>query len=130
LNSNPNNAAAAYNLGVMLAEERIDEAVEWCAKAAELRPDGPRYAFTAAFYRRQSGDIDGAVAALENAIERLPGEVDLYLLLGEIYEEGGRIDEAASLYRRGTAVEGMSAQARHALRTKLQFAETRLQGHE
>ena len=130
LGSDPSNAAAAYNLGVMLAEERIDEAVEWCAKAAELRPDEPRYAFTAAYYRRQSGDIDGAVAVLENAIQRLPAEVDLYLLLGEIYEEGGRIAAAASLYRRGTAVEGMSAQARHALRTQLQLAETRLQDHE
>jgi tetratricopeptide (TPR) repeat protein len=114
----------------MLAEERIDEAVEWCDKAAELRPDEPRYAFTAAYYRRQSGDIDGAVAVLENAIQRLPAEVDLYLLLGEIYEEGGRIAAAASLYRRGTTVEGMSAQARHALGTKLQLAETRLQEHE
>jgi Flp pilus assembly protein TadD len=126
LGIDPSNAAAAYNLGVMLADERIDEAIEWCGKAAELRPDEPRYAFTVAYYRRQSGDVGGAVTVLEKAVRRMPTDVDLYLLLGELYEEGDRLDDASALYRRGMAVEELPAQARYALGAKLQALELRL----
>jgi tetratricopeptide (TPR) repeat protein len=125
LRHDPGNAAAAYNLGVMVADDRIDEAVEWCEKAAELRPDEPRYVFTVAYYRRQSGDPAGAVEALETAIRRLPAEADLYLLLGEIHEDAGRLDAASSVYRHGMAAGGMPAQARHTLGARLRALEAR-----
>jgi tetratricopeptide (TPR) repeat protein len=124
LQHDPNNAAAAYNLGVLLADGRIDEAVEWCEKAAELRPDEPRYLFTVAYYRRQRGDVAGAVDVLEQAIRRLPAEMDLYLLLGEIHEDAGRLDAASSLYRQGMDAEGMPAQARHTLGARLRALES------
>jgi len=125
LSIDPDNAAAAYNLGVMLAEESLDEAIEWCTRAAELRPEGARYAFTVAFYQRQSGDLSGAVATLEKAIRNLPGEVNLYMLLGEIHEEAGRLESASALYRKGMVDEAMPPQARYALQQKLQSLEAR-----
>ena len=48
-------AAAAYNLGVILGEKNLDEAIAWCRKAHELRPADPKYAHTLAFYQRQEG---------------------------------------------------------------------------
>ena len=55
LKADPQMAQAAYNLCVMLMKDRPDEAMDFCQKAAELRPDQPRYAFTLAFYRATEG---------------------------------------------------------------------------
>ena len=51
----PQMAQAAYNLCVLTSKDRIDEAVNWCRKAADLRPQEPRYAFTLAFYLDAEG---------------------------------------------------------------------------
>ena len=51
LKADPQMAQAAYNLCVITAKDRLDEAVTWCRKAAELRPQEPKYAYTLAFYR-------------------------------------------------------------------------------
>ena len=94
LKMEPDNAAANFNLGLLLAEQgrfaggravaadrpeepirkwrprpttwascsakRIcDEAIAWCQKAHDLRPEDPKYAHTLAFYQRKKGDTDG-----------------------------------------------------------------------
>lgn len=41
--ADPRSARAAYNLGVLLSKDRLDEALTWCALAAELGPDNPQY---------------------------------------------------------------------------------------
>ncbi len=54
-------AQAAYNLCIITAKDRIGEAVTWCRKASDLRPQEPKYAYTLAFYLNQKGDKDEAV---------------------------------------------------------------------
>jgi tetratricopeptide (TPR) repeat protein len=84
LKADPQMAQAAYNLCIITAKERINEAVTWCRKAAELRPQDPRYAYTLAFYLNQRGDKDEAVRALNATIEKYPAYKDARMLLGEI----------------------------------------------
>ena len=60
LKADPQMAQAAYNLCVILSKDRPDEAVDFCRKAAEIRPDQPRYAYTLAFFHQQKGDLAGA----------------------------------------------------------------------
>ena len=58
LKADPQMAQAAYNLCVITSKDRINEAVSYCKKAAELRPQEPRYAYTLAFYLNQKGDSE------------------------------------------------------------------------
>ncbi|NLX14274.1 MAG: tetratricopeptide repeat protein [Phycisphaerales bacterium] len=98
LKAEPETPAAAYNLAVILSGDRIDEAIEWCRKAAQLRPAEPKYAYTLAFYLRQKGDINAAFQTLRKVIEAHPDHTDSFQLLGEMYEENGMTDEAVELY--------------------------------
>ena len=55
IKADPQMAQAAFNLCVITSKDRINEAVTWCRKAAELRPQDPDYAYTLAFYLNQKG---------------------------------------------------------------------------
>jgi tetratricopeptide (TPR) repeat protein len=84
LKADPQMAQAAYNLCVIASKDRIDEAISWCRKAAYLRPDEPRYAFTLAFYLNQRGDRDESVRTLKAIIKKYPGYKDAEVLLQKI----------------------------------------------
>jgi tetratricopeptide (TPR) repeat protein len=84
LEADPQMAPAAYNLCVITSKDRIDEAVTWCRKAAELRPQEPKYAFTLAFYLNQNGERDEAIRILMATIEKYPGYQDAQMLLQKI----------------------------------------------
>jgi cytochrome c-type biogenesis protein CcmH/NrfG len=58
--------------------------VGYCKKAAELRPQEPRYAYTLAFYLNQKGDRNEAVRTLQALTEKYPGYKEAEMLLGEI----------------------------------------------
>jgi tetratricopeptide (TPR) repeat protein len=77
-------AQAAYNLCVITSKDRLDEAITWCRKAAILRPQEPRYAYTLAFYISQKGDRSEAVGILKTLVEKYPGYRDAERLLGEL----------------------------------------------
>ena len=77
-------AQAAYNLCVITAKDRIGEAVAWCRKASDLRPQEPKYAFTLAFYLNQKGDRNAAVKTLKTILETHPQYKDAEMLLKEI----------------------------------------------
>ncbi len=86
----PQMAQAAYNLCVITAQDRLNEAVTWCRKAAALRPQEPKYAVTLAFYLNQKGDRDEAIKTLTAIIEKYPGYKDAETLLGEISKKEKR----------------------------------------
>ncbi|MGZ6210379.1 MAG: tetratricopeptide repeat protein [Syntrophales bacterium] len=62
----------------------------WCRRAAELRPQEPKYAYTLAFYLNQKGDRDEAIRTLKAIIEKYPGYKDAEMLLGEISKKEKR----------------------------------------
>ena len=125
LKTNPKSAVAAYNLSVIIAKENIEEAIEWCRKARDLRPDEPKYGYTLAFYLRQDGDVDGAVLTLEQLVRQQVAYPDAYAMLGQIYEERGKIDEAIEVYRKATENERLSEQHRRGFAARIEALSPR-----
>jgi tetratricopeptide (TPR) repeat protein len=99
LKADPTLAAAAYNLAVLVAPRRPAEAVDLARKAAEARPDEPRYAWTLAYFQDRGGDRAGAARTLEELLRSHPGHGDAALLLAEIFEREGKRDEAEAVLR-------------------------------
>jgi tetratricopeptide (TPR) repeat protein len=117
--ADPALAAAAYNLSVILANDQIDEALEWGRKAAELRPDNPQYAYTLAYFLRQKGETDEAISVLQGILRQTPGFGDAYGLLGNIYEESGKREEAKALYQQALETDELPAQIKSFLMGRL-----------
>jgi tetratricopeptide (TPR) repeat protein len=84
--ADPQMAQAAYNLCIITAKDRISEAVIWCRKASDLRPQEPKYAYTLAFYLNQKGDKDEAIKTLKTILAKYPQYKDAEMLLQEIAE--------------------------------------------
>jgi len=84
IKADPQMAPAAYNLCIVTAKDRINEAVAWCRKAADLRPQEPKYAYTLAFYLNQKGDKAEAVKTLKGIVESYPQYKDAEKLLKDI----------------------------------------------
>lgn len=119
LKSDPQMAQAAYNLCIILSKDRLDEAVNFCKKAAKLRPDEPRYTYTLAFYQTQSGDLSGAASVLDGLITKFPAYADAYVLLGGIYEKQRKKAEAERVYSKGLTTEGMPDQYKVRMKLRL-----------
>ena len=107
LTADPHMAQAAYNLCVITSKDRINEAVTYCKKAADLKPQEPRYAYTLAFYQLQKGDEKGAVKTLRTLIEKQPAYADAYDLLGGTYEKQGKKEEAEKVYKKALETDGI-----------------------
>jgi tetratricopeptide (TPR) repeat protein len=84
LKADPQMAQAAYNLCIITAKDRIGEAVTWCRKASDLRPQEPKYAYTLAFYLNQKGDKTEAIGMLKAILEKYPQYKDAEMLLKEL----------------------------------------------
>jgi tetratricopeptide (TPR) repeat protein len=119
LSADPRMAEAAYNLCVILAGDRLNEALSLCRKASELRLDDPKYAYTLAFYEQQKGDTGEAINTLEKLIGRQPSYLDAYLLLAGIYEEQDRKNDAQAVYARALALEGIPEAFKEHVEAKL-----------
>ncbi len=124
LNADPQMAQAAYNLAIILANNNIDEAIEWCQKAQQLRPNEPKYAYTLAFYQRQKGNIGSAIELLQQIIRREPLYWDSYLLLGELYEGRRDFPKALAVYRQALKMEQLPPALRQQLESKVNTIES------
>ena len=120
LNHDPQMAQAAYNLCVITSRDRLDEGITWCRRANEIRPDEPRYAYTLVFYLHQKGADEDAIKTLDALIAGQPAYLDAYLLLAEVYEEGGRNEEAQKTYGKALAVEDAPESFRVRVKTKIE----------
>ena len=118
LKTDPQMTEAAYNLAVLLSRDRIAEAIYWCWKAFELSPNA-KYGYTLAFYLREDGDPDGAIEVLGSVIELAPAYGDAHMLLGDIYEKQGKVEEARAIYRQALVGEALSRRDRYRLEMKL-----------
>lgn len=110
--NDPHAAQAAFNLGILLAKSHPAEALGWCRKAAELRPQESRYAYTLAFFQNQQGKTNEAVFTLENLLNKEPVQADAYVLLGKIREDQNKLAEALAVYQRGAANHRLTKEER------------------
>jgi tetratricopeptide (TPR) repeat protein len=74
--ADPRSAQAAKNLGVLLSKDHLEEALEWCRRAAELGRDDPQYGYTYAFYLHRAGRLEPALQAIRSVCERFPADQD------------------------------------------------------
>ena len=74
--ADPKSGQAAYNLGVLLSKEHPEEALTWCRRAAELRPENPQYGYTYAFYLYRAGQLDEALKVIRSVRQRHPEHED------------------------------------------------------
>jgi Tfp pilus assembly protein PilF len=109
-------------------KERPDEGLSYCMKAHELSPNNPKYSYALAFYQAQKGDRKEAVKTLRDAVKRHPGHADAALLLGEIYEQEGKKEDAKETYRKALSGGELSDQDSRRLRLKLQAWEGKEKG--
>jgi len=114
-------AQAAYNLCVLVSKDRIDEAITWCQKASDLRPNEPRYAYTLGFFQQQNGDIESATKTLDALITRQPAYLDAYFLLADIHEKEGKNEDVERVYNKALAVEGAPESFKDHVREKLEL---------
>ena len=121
MHADPNLAAAAHNLAVLLAQDRIDEALVLCRRAYELNPDEPKYAYTLAFYLNQTGDLPGAVTILKRMVDRRTANANSYFLLGEIFERQGKTEDAMNVYRQAVANENLDQEDRGLFAAKIRI---------
>jgi tetratricopeptide (TPR) repeat protein len=98
LEIDPKHAAAAYNLGVLMSERDLDTCLMYCRKAWSLAPEEPKYAWTYGFFLRKAKQADYAITVLQSCIRRDPAHVQVYELLGDIYEERQDVDAARDVY--------------------------------
>ena len=119
LENDPQMAAAAYNLAIMVAGRDLDEAVNWCRRAVELQPDDPKYAYTLAFYLNQNRRFVESSRLLETLVRNHPEYIDAYPLLGTTLEKQGRTSEARDVYRRALEAEGLAPSTRRQLEAML-----------
>jgi tetratricopeptide (TPR) repeat protein len=123
LKTDNNSDAAAYNLCVIAGQDqaRLKEAVKWCKKAAALRPEDPKYAYTLGYYQHQSGDDRSAVATLRGAVDKQTPHPGSYGLLGEIYQQQGKIKKALSLYNKALENPRLDRQTKGSFAQKIQM---------
>ena len=79
----------------------------------------PKYAYTLAFYQSQAGQVDAAIRTLRDLIARLPSYGDAYSLLGQLYVQHGRADQARALYTAALRDARLAPQLRSALAAQL-----------
>ena len=96
---NPASAVAAYNLSILLAQKDPATAISWGQKACQLQPNNEKYAYTLAYYCFQARRFDEAIASLRPFVDRKTMDINIYLLLGGIYEQMGDFPSAIDVYQ-------------------------------
>lgn len=99
----PGNAAAvamALRTGQMLAAGQVEETAEMLeAEAARGGPEGARAAAMLAVTRFQQGDPEAARAAVEQALEEMPGNPELIVMSADLHLASGDVTAAKEVLR-------------------------------
>jgi len=104
LQVDPNTAELHEALGLALVrQKRLREGATEVARAAQLRPDVPRYAYVQAIALNELGDVRGAIKVLADSHDRHPGERQTVMALVEYSAKAG--DRAAAIRWAKTLVE-------------------------
>ena len=120
LKTDPRFAEAAYNLAILVEPKDPGEAMGLLRRAAGIRPDDPRHAYTLAFFQSRHGDPQGAAENLRALLDSHPGHGDSVMLLGAIYEGAGQTADAVELYRRASQSPELPAELRARLAAQAQ----------
>jgi tetratricopeptide (TPR) repeat protein len=98
----------------------MDEALGWCRKATNLRPEESRYGYTYALLLDRQGETAKAIPALRKIVDRNRPFSPAYALLGTIYEKQGKTGEAKKVYRKAADNVELPEPDRAQFRNRLQ----------
>jgi serine/threonine protein kinase/tetratricopeptide (TPR) repeat protein len=105
LKTNPRDAKALHGLAKVAMEKRDwSEAREKLRKALQIEPKNRDFLVTLAEIQGCEGNWSEAVLTLQRGVTENPNEPMLYELLGRALRKAGRVQEAASVFRRGAEV--------------------------
>ena len=97
----PNHADVHHALGLLrVRQKRHGEALRSLERAAQLRPNYPRYSYVFAVGLHSTGATDRALEVLKAAHQRNPADRELLLALITINRERGRVEDAATYARK------------------------------
>jgi tetratricopeptide (TPR) repeat protein len=100
LESDPNNADAANQLGLLLArQDRTAEAKQWFERAIAADPAHIGAINNLAVLFTKLGQTNDAIAAFRYGIAQAPEDVSLYLNLGRLYVSIGERQKAGEIMR-------------------------------
>ncbi len=117
LDINPKVFEANLNLGMMLAAAgQKDEAVKYLKHATELQPAShpersKEHAWLALGQILLPADSAGAEQAFLNASKLAPSDAQPHLLLGELYENSGKLEQAKAQYQQSLGATDTQQQA-------------------
>ncbi len=86
---------------VCVAENKIEEALEWCDRWLAIEPDSPEPNAARADIYKDRKQYKKAIAEMKRALEILPNESDMWFDLGKLYEKVGDVESAVFCYERG-----------------------------
>jgi tetratricopeptide (TPR) repeat protein len=120
--SAPDNAAAAYLLGVALYRSGDPaQALEWLESACRLAPDEARYVLDLGTCNQQLGHSEAAVAALEKSAELDGTSIEPFMRLATLHSDRGRFDDARDAYERALERDPGSGPAHYGLALMKKF---------
>ena len=90
LKADPGNGDASHGLGLSLVrQKRLRDAIPELARAAQRRPDAPRYAYVYGVALHEAGDTRRALNVLKRAHERHPADREIVVALAEYHRQAG-----------------------------------------
>ena len=103
IKSAPLDPAAHHAIGLLLIRQgKLDEAVTYLGKAAELDSLNIRYTYVYAVSIFESGQQASAIAVLEAAIQKQPDNRELVSALASYYQQLGHDEKLQELIRKHT----------------------------
>lgn len=97
----PQNAAAAYRLGLALVRNgQLKDALDELEKARTLKPDNPKYQCDFGLAALQIGWLEKALLACDTAARAIPAEPRFQSALGDCLLTARRYNEAVAAYSR------------------------------
>ncbi len=116
LKADPGNGDASHGLGLSLVrQKRLRDAIPELARAAQRRPDAPRYAYVYGVALHETGDTRRALDVLKRAHERHPAEGEIVIALVEYESQAGDRKAAIAWARKLVAMSPGDTQAQRLL---------------
>ena len=116
--------AAYNNLAFMAAvrKDRLDEALGWAKKAAELAPQATALLDTLGWVHYARGELGSASRAIEKAVATNPKKASFRYHLGVVYADQGKKKEAVAMLQQALALDSNFYKAEDARRLLQQMS--------
>jgi tetratricopeptide (TPR) repeat protein len=116
LKADPGNGDATHGLGLSLVrQKRLRDAIPELARAAQRRPDVPRYAYVYGVALHETGDTRRALDVLKRAHERHPADREIVVALVEYEAQAGNRNAAIAWARKLVEMSPGDPEARRLL---------------